>query len=236
MTRIVRPRLSSSTSTTARIVTEPRPVRVGVPDAVGPDDQTLGREVRALDALEQGGEQLLVRGVRVVQVPHHAGRDLAQVVRRDVGGHADRDAAGPVDQQVREPRRQDGRLLLTAVVVGCEVDRVLVDLAHHLHRQRRQPALGVAHGCLPVVARRAEVALALHQRVAQRPRLAEPHQRVVDRGVTVRVVLTHHVADDAGALREAAVRPVAAVVHRVEHPAVHRLEAVAHVRAAPAAR
>src|SRR5690606_30114667 len=34
----------------------------------------------------------------------------------------------------------------------------------------------------------------------------------------------------AAALVEAAVGAVAAVVHRVEHPAVHRLEAVAHIR------
>jgi hypothetical protein len=46
----------------------------------------------------------------------------------------------------------------------------------------------------------------------------------------VRVVLPHHVTDDAGALREAAIRPVAAVVHRVEHPSMHRLETVAYVR------
>ena len=45
----------------------------------------------------------------------------------------------------------------------------------------------------------------------------------------MRVVLAHDVADDARALGEAAVRAVAAVVHRVEHAAVHRLEPVAHV-------
>jgi hypothetical protein len=43
----------------------------------------------------------------------------------------------------------------------------------------------------------------------------------------VRVVLTHHVTDDAGALVETTVRPIATVVHRVEDAAVHRLEAVA---------
>ena len=42
---------------------------------------------------------------------------LAEIVRRDVGRHADGDAAGAVDQQVREARRQDHRLLLGAVVV-----------------------------------------------------------------------------------------------------------------------
>ena len=155
--------------------------------------------------------------------------DLAQVVRRDVGGHADRDAGRAVDQQVGEARRQDRRLLRAAVVVGLEVDGVLVDVADHLHRQRRHPALGVAHRGRGVVARRAEVALAVDQRRAHHPRLREPDQGVVDRGVAVRVVLTHDVTDDARALGEAAVGPVAAVVHRVEHPAVHRLEAVAYV-------
>jgi hypothetical protein len=45
----------------------------------------------------------------------------------------------------------------------------------------------------------------------------------------VRVELPHHVADDARAFREGAIRAIAAVVHRVDDAAVHRLEAVAHV-------
>ena len=45
----------------------------------------------------------------------------------------------------------------------------------------------------------------------------------------MRVVLTHHVADDARALVPTPVRPVAAVVHRVEDAAVHRLEPVADI-------
>ncbi len=198
-------------------------------DALVADDQRADREVRALDPLEQRVEQLLPGRVGVLQRPLHALVDLAQVVRRDVGGHADRDAGRAVDQQVREPGRQDHRLLRAAVVVGREVDGVLVDVAHHLHGERRHLALGVPHGGGGVVARRAEVALAVHQRCAHHPRLREADQGVVDRGVAVRVVLTHDLADDAGALGEAAVGTVAAVVHRVEHATVHRLEAVADV-------
>ena len=193
------------------------------------DDQRAVGEVGALDPLDQRVLELLAGGVGVLERPLGAVGDLAQVVRRDVGGHADRDAGRAVDQQVRVARRQDRRLLRAAVVVGLEVDGVLVDVADHLQRQRRHPALGVAHRGGGVVARRAEVALAVDQRRAHHPRLRQPDQGVVDRGVAVRVVLTHHVADDARALGEAAVGPVAAVVHRVEHPAVHRLEAVAYV-------
>lgn len=46
----------------------------------------------------------------------------------------------------------------------------------------------------------------------------------------MRVVLTHHVADHAGALVVAAIGAVAAVVHRVDHAAMHGLHTVAHVR------
>ena len=41
-----------------------------------------------------------------------------QVVRRNVGGHADADAGCPVEQQHRQPRRQQLRLPERAVVVG----------------------------------------------------------------------------------------------------------------------
>jgi hypothetical protein len=46
----------------------------------------------------------------------------------------------------------------------------------------------------------------------------------------VRVVVAHDVADHAGALDVAPVGAEAGVVHRVEDLAVHRLQAVAHVR------
>jgi hypothetical protein len=203
---------------------------VGVFDALGAEDQRLRREVRALDALEQRGQQLVVGGLGVLQRPDHALRDLTQVVRRDVGRHPDRDPGATVDQQVGEAARQDVRLLGTTVVVVREVDGLLFDVGQHVHCQLSEPRLGVPHRGGGVVARRTEVALAVDQRVAHRPRLGETHQRVVDRRVTVRVVVTHHLADDTGTLVVPAVRPETGVVHGVQHPAVHRLKPVADVR------
>ena len=46
----------------------------------------------------------------------------------------------------------------------------------------------------------------------------------------MRVVLTHDLADYASALVPAAIRAVAAVVHPVEDPPVHRLEPVTNIR------
>ena len=173
--------------------------------------------------------KLLARRLRVLERPERGGGDLAEVVRRDVGGHADRDADGAVDQQVREPRRQHGGLLRAAVVVVLHVDGVLVDVADELHGERRHLGLGVAVRGGAVVAGGAEVALTEGEGIAQRPRLHESYERVVHRRVAVRVELTHDVADDARALAERAVGTVAAVVHRVDHAAVHGLEPVAHV-------
>ena len=108
---------------------------VGLQDAVAAEDDGAGREVRALDDGGQCGEV----EIGVVDQGHGGVDDLAQIVRRDVGRHADGDAAGAVDQQVRELRRQDRRLLAALVVVGPEVDRVLVDVGQQRVGDLGQP-------------------------------------------------------------------------------------------------
>ena len=65
---------------------------VGVLDAAGAHDQRAGREVGALDLAHHGLEHLLAVRLGVREHPLGGRGDLAQVVRRDLGGHADRDA------------------------------------------------------------------------------------------------------------------------------------------------
>lgn len=199
-------------------------------DALMAENRGAGREVRSLDDADQVVEQFLTARVRMVERPMHAFCHLAHVVRRNVGRHADGDAGRAVAQQVREAGRQHGRLLRLAIVVRQEIDGVLVDVTHHFHGERRHTAFRVTHCGCRVVAGGAEVALAVDERVSHRPRLRHTHQRVVDGGIAVRMVLAHDFADDACALGVAAVGAVAAVVHRVDHAAVHRLHAVSHVR------
>ena len=109
---------------------------VRLADPFGAEDVAAGREIGPLDVLPQGGEIHL----GVVDQRDEPAHDLAQVVGRDVGRHPDRDPAGAVDEQVRNPRRQDGRLLQPVVVVGDVVDRVLVDVGQHLGRDRAPSA------------------------------------------------------------------------------------------------
>ena len=189
------------------------------------EDDRAGRKVRPRNQLEQA----LEIEIRIVH-ERQAGVDhLAQVVRRYVGRHADRDAAGAVHQQVRELGRQDARLPIGLVVVRPEIDRVLVDVVQQGIGGLGEARLGVAHRRRRIAVHRAEVALAVDQHQAHGEVLRHAHQRVVDGVLAVRMVLAHHVADDARALARRPAIFVAALAHRVEDPAMHRLQAVAHV-------
>ena len=119
---------------------------------------------------------------------------------------------------------------MAAVVVVLEVDRVLVDVGDHLFGDGRHARFGVAHRRRRVAIDAAEVALAIDERVAQREVLRHADHGFVDRPVAVRVVPAHDIADDAGRLAVARARARAAIEHAPEDLALHRLEAVAHVR------
>ena len=202
---------------------------VGAVDAGLAENDAAGGEIRTRHDLDQRVD----RQRRIVD-QRHAGVDhLAQIVRRDVGGHADGDAAGAVDQQIGEARRQHRRLAEFAGIVEREIDGVEIDVVEQRHRRLGEPRLGVAFGRRRVAVDRAEIALPVDQRQAHGEVLRQPHQRVVDRLVAMRMVFAHHVADDAGGFLVRLVRREAVLVHRVEDAPVHRLQAVAHVGQRP---
>src|SRR5690606_27124394 len=89
------------------------PGGVGLGDAARAVDDAGGREIRARDVVHQLADGEL----GVVDERDAAVDDLAQVVRRNVGRHADGDARAAVDQQVRQAGRQDRGLPLGFVVV-----------------------------------------------------------------------------------------------------------------------
>ena len=202
---------------------------VGVQHPLGAQHEPAAGEVRPLDV---GHDAVQPQG-GVVDEGHQGGAALPQVVGRDAGGHAHRDALAAVHQQVGEAGGEHQGLLHAVVVVGAPVHRVLFQVGHHLAGQPGQPGLGVAHGRRAVAVDGAEVALAVHQHVAHGEGLGHAHQGVVDGGVAVGMVLAHDVAHGAGGLLVGAVPLVAAFLHGVQHPPVHRLEAVVHAGQGP---
>ena len=199
--------------------------RVGGADAGAAEDEAAGREIRA----GQHFHQLLDRGVRLVHHQEHRVDALAEIVRRNVGGHADGDAAGAVDEQIGEAGRQDGRLQLLLVVVRPEIDGVLVEIVEHGHRDLLEPRFGVTIGRRGVAVDGAEIALAVDQRRAHREILRHAHHRVVDGDVAMRMESADRVADGAGAFVVGPVGREILLVHRKQDAPMHGLQTVAHV-------
>ncbi len=198
---------------------------IAFPDAAHAVDDAGSGEVGGRDDLHQ----LIDGGFRVAQQVQTAVDHLIEVMRRNVGGHAHRNAARAVDQQVGQATRQHQRFFFGAVVVGAEVHRFLVDIAQHFVGDLGQPDLGVPHGGGTVAVDGAEVALAVYQHVAHGEVLRHADDGVVHRLVAVRVVFADHVADDTGRLLVGAVPVVVEFVHCEQNPPVHRLEAIPRI-------
>ena len=96
--------------------------------------------------------------------------------------------------------------------------------------EARHAHLGVSHRGGEVAVNRTEVTLSVHQHVAHGERLRHTDHGVIDRRITVRVVLTDDVTDDTGRLLVGLIPVDAQLVHRVEHAPMHRLETVPNVR------
>ena len=203
---------------------------VGLANATHAIDDAGGGEVRPRHQFHQ----LIDTYLGALDHRQTGGDDLPQVMGRDVGRHAHGDTGGAVDQQVGEARRQDRRLLLGLVVVGDEIDRLLVQVVQQTVGDARHAHLGVTHGRGGVTVHGAEVALAVHQHVAHGKGLSHAHDGVVDGGIAMGVILTDDVADHARRLLVGLVPVVAQFVHGEQDPAMDRLEAVAHVRQRPA--
>ena len=195
-----------------------------------PENRPARREVRPQHMLQTQRE---VRAVVLRRLRQHRNRrvqHLGQVVRRNVRRHAHRNARAAIDDQVRHARRQHRRLQRRLVVVRNEVDRIHVDVRQHLARDARQPRLRIPHRRRRIAVHRAEVPLTIDHQVAQRKRLRQPHHRVVNRRVAMRMVVTHHVPHHLGRLGVLLVELQPHLLHAVQNAAMHRLQAVAHVR------
>ena len=120
--------------------------------------------------------------------------------------------------------------LRLAVVIGAELDAVLVDAIQQQLRDRGHARFGVAVGGRVIAVDIAEIALAVDQRVARGEILRQPHHGVVDRLVAMRMERAHHVADDFCGFLEGRAGIEIEEPHAIEDAPVHRLQPVAGVR------
>ena len=135
----------------------------------------------------------------------------------------------PLTSRFGNARGQDFGLDFAVVEIGAEIDRFLVDIFEQRGGDAGETGFGVPVRRGRVAIDRTEVALAIDERIAQGEILRHADERIVDRGVAVRVELAEDFADDLGALAGGAIGREAHFAHAVEDAAVDGLEAVADV-------
>ena len=155
--------------------------------------------------------------------------DFAQVVRRNVGGHADRDAGRSVDEQVRDARGKDFGLEFAVVEIGAEIDGFLIDIFQQRGGDAGETRFGVPVGRGRVAIDRTEVALAIDERIAQGEILRHADEGIVNGGVTVRVEFAEDFANDFGAFAGGAIGRETHLAHAEKDAAVDGFETVADV-------
>ena len=192
---------------------------IGGTDAADAHNLRAGREVRAGDMLHQ----FVNRNFRVIDQSNDAVNDLTQVMRRNVGSHADRNTVGAVYQKMRKPGRQYHRLFSALVKVWHKVYGIFFNIGQHMHGQLGHLCLGITVGSRAVTVNRTKVTVTVHSRITHREILRHTNQCVIDRRVAVRMVSTQHITDGRRTLFIRLVRRDAVLVHCVQNAAVYRL-------------
>src|SRR5204863_5730550 len=100
-------------------------------------EHAAGGKVRPFNV----GHQLSKSDAWVIDLGADPVDDFTQVVRWDIGGHADGNAGAAVDQQVWERRGKNRGLGLGFIIVRDEIDRVLVHVIHQHGAQWREAGL-----------------------------------------------------------------------------------------------
>src|SRR5437660_9937 len=105
-------------------------------------DDASGRKVRTLNKLEDLGQS----GVRIINQRDGGIDDLGEIVRRNFRGHADSDAVGTIDQQIRDARGKNFGFDFAVVVVGAEVNGFLVEVLEQRGGDLGELGFGVTVG------------------------------------------------------------------------------------------
>ena len=165
-------------------------------------------------------------------VNHHAYGfgNLAQIVRRDVGGHANGNTRGTVYQEVWKTGREYGRLCQGLVVVWLHINGIFIEVGKHLHGGASQTSLGITHGCRWIAINGAKVTMTVNERQAHREVLRHTHHGIVNGRVSVWVILTHNFTDGPCGLFMRFIRGNTGFVHSIENAAVHWFKSVTHIR------
>ena len=195
-----------------------------------------GDDLGAAGIIRRGHEfaESVQVAVGMIQQMDTGGGDFAEIVRWDVGGHADGDAGNAIEQDVRQAGGQPHGFVQRAIEIGYPVHRALAEFGQQHLRERRQSGLGVAHGGERLgIVRRAPVALPVHQWITVGEGLGHQHHGFIAGRVAMRVVFAKHVADGTSGFLVLGIGRQPEFGHGVDDTPLHRFQAVPDVRQGP---
>ena len=202
---------------------------VSILNTLGAQNGGTGGEVRSLNTFHKSTQKLFIRSIRVLEEPFHTCGNFTQVMWGNIGCHTHGDTRRPVDQQVRDARRQYRGLKRFTVIVRLKINGIFINVTHHFQGDRCHLRLGITRSRSAVITGGPEVTLTERQRIAHNPALDQAYKGIVNGAVAVGVELTHHIAHHASALIEGTIGSIPTVIHRVDYTTMHRLESITHI-------
>ena len=164
-----------------------------ISNAIGPAELGAGGEIRTGHLLEQ-----VVEGaIRVLRLQHHRFAQFGEVVRGHIGRHPHRDPRGAVGEKIGEAGGQNHRLFHLAVEIRREIHGLSIDISKHFLGEQRESRFGVAIGGGGVSVDGAKITLAVDQRIAEGKVLGHANHGLVDRTITMGVIVLEDLANDA---------------------------------------
>ena len=198
-------------------------------DAGTPQNHRPGRKIRPRHDLHQ----LFQRERRIGNQRQRRIQNLSWVMRRDIGGHANRNAARAIDQQIGEGRRQNPRFIHAFIIIRLEIHRVFVNTCQQCAGCGGKARFGVAHRRRRIAINRTKIPLPINQGQTHGKGLRHTHQRIINRSIAMRMVFTHHIANHARRFAIGLVSCVAGFLHGKQDAPMDRLQPIAHIGQCP---
>ncbi len=191
-------------------------------DALAPENAATCGEIGTRDELHE----LIYGDGRIINEGANAVHNFPEIMGGNIGGHADGNTRGAIHEEVWKSRRNNGGLCGALLVIGGEIHGILIDIAKEFFGELGETALSVTVSSRRVAVHRTEVTLWVNEGVTHDPVLAHANEGIIDRQVTVRVVILEDFADNARALIEGAVVEKSLAEHGVEDTALNGLQAI----------
>ena len=117
-------------------------------------------------------------------------------MRRNIRSHSYRNTSRTIYQKVRKTGRKHYRLFFCFVKVWPEINSIFIDICKHLHRNFTKSCFRISHRSGSVTVYRTKISMSIHKRISRRPFLRHINQRAINRTVSMRMILTHRIADN----------------------------------------